>query len=211
MTDQPDKNLQPLPSLPCVTGSTSSMPSLPKPTAAKMDTAGRVAKKILSAYPDYGKAPPEYIFNFAEALSYLTEAELAIVTSPRDGVASRCQFLPTIADIHALLREHREKAEQFKPAATAYHRLKPEAGPWDQETDFERKQRVVREYLGYNPGDRDKPAKREFTPPTDADMANLRLKTPPGPITPQLRALLKQQGWPFIPAEDAAAARGNKA
>jgi hypothetical protein len=77
-----------------------------------MDTAGKVAKKILSAYPDYGKAPPEYIFNFAEALSYLTEDEMAIVTNPRNGVASRCQFLPTIADVHALLREHKAKAEQ---------------------------------------------------------------------------------------------------
>jgi hypothetical protein len=187
-----------------VTDSRCSMPSLTKPSAAQMDTARKAAKKILSAYPDYGKAPPEYIVNFAEALSYLSEAEIAAVTDPRNGVASRCQYLPTIADIHALLRERRERAEQFKPAPTAYHRLKDETGPWDRETDFERKARVVKELLGYNPGPsaRKTESKRDLVPPAAEDLANLKLKTPPAPPSPYLINLLKQQGYQFDAGKD---------
>ncbi len=205
----PDNGLQPLRGLPSVTGSPSSMPSLTKPSAAQVDSARKAAKKILGGYPDYGKAPPEYIINFAEALSYLTADELAAVTDPRNGVASRCQFLPTIADIHALLRERKDKAEQFKPAHTNYHRLNEEKGPWDRETDFESKARLVKELLGYNPSPKaQKPedVKRTFVAPTAEDMSNLKLKTPPAPPSPQLVALLKEQGWPFIPGD----AAGNK-
>lgn len=190
-----------------VTGSQCSMPSLTKPSAVQVDSARKAAKKILGGYPDYGKAPPEYVINFAEALSFLTAEELAAVTDPRNGVASRCQYLPTIADIHALLRERKEKAEQFKPAHTNYQHLNDQKGPWDQETDYERKRRVVIESLGYNPADRGRPAtKRTLTQPTDADVRNLKLKTPAAGPSPQLINLLKGQGWPFIPAE----AAGNK-
>ena len=183
-----------------VTGSPSLMPSLTKPSAAQVDSARKAAKKILGGYPDYGKAPPEYIINFAEALSYLTPEELGAVTDPRDGVASRCQYLPTIADIHALLREQKEKAEQFRPAHTNYRRLNDHTGPWDQETDFERKKRVVLEALGYDPDERGRPAKKRiFSPPSAQEVANLQLKTPSAPPSPYLISLLKEQGWPFIP------------
>jgi hypothetical protein len=170
-----------------------------------MDEARKAAKKILAAYPDYGKAPPEYIINFAEALSYLTADEIAAVTDPRTGVASRCQFLPTIADVHALLRERIEREEKFKPAHTVYHRLQPDVGPWDEETDYERKRRVVREILGYNPGDDRNPPKREFSDPTAEDIKNLKLKTPAAPPTPQLIAKLEADGYPFIPKRTDAA------
>lgn len=203
MTDLPqDNELQQLRGIPSVTGSQSSMPSLTKPSAAQMDTARKAAKKILGAYPDYGKAPPEYIVNFAESLSYLTAEEIAAVADPRNGVASRCQFLPTIADIHALLKERKEKADQFKPAHTNYRRLGEDKGPWDEETDYERKRRVVMECLGYNPDERGAPAaKRIFTAPTAEDMRNLKLKTPAAGPSPQLIQLLKEQEWPFIPSE----------
>lgn len=128
---------------------------------------------------------------------------MAAVTDPRNGVASRCQYLPTIADLHALLRERKEKAEQFKPAHTNYRRLNEDKGPWDQETDFERKRRVVTECLGYNPDDRGRPAeKRIFTAPDEATVRNLKLKTPPAGPSPYLIALLQEQGWPFIPTEN---------
>ena len=67
----------------------------------------------------------------------------------------------------------------------------------------ERKRRVVQECLGYNPDDRGHPAaKRTFTPPSVKDVANLKLKTPSAPITPQLVAVLEAEGWPFIPERD---------
>jgi hypothetical protein len=182
-------------------------PSLTKPSAGQVDLARTAAKRILSAYPDYGKAPPEYIINFAEALSYLTETELAAVLDPRTGIVSRCQFLPTIADIHALLRESEQKAAQFAPTDSGYTRFKEDFGPWDDETDYERKRRVVREALGYNPGDKGRAGKRDLVPPTAEDLANLKLKTPPAPASKYLIAQLKADGWPFIPGEDTPNAR----
>ena len=186
-----------------LTASQSSMLSPTKPSADRVDLARRAAKKILSGYPDFGKASPEYVVNLAESLSYLSEAELAIVLHPVTGVAARCKFLPTFADIMAVLNEHRTKQEQFQPAHTQYKRLAEETGPWDKETDFERKARVVKELLGYNPS----PAaealepKRVLTAPTAEDMANLQLKTPPAPPSKYLIAFLEKQGWPFTPAQ----------
>lgn len=202
MTDKDNHGLRliqnPLPA----TGSTCSMPSLTKPSALQLDAGRKAAKKIFSTYPDYGKAPPEYIIAFAEALSHLNEEEIAAVLHPRTGITSRCQYLPTVADIHALLREREEKAQQFKPAPTSYHRLNDQKGPWDQETDYERKARVVRELLGYNPQDRGKPQPRDLVPPSAEDIANLKLKTPPAPPSPYLINLLKQQGYPFATDKD---------
>lgn len=185
------------------TASQSSMPSLTRQSADRMDAGRKAAKKILSSFPDYGKAPPEYVVNLAESLSYLSEAELEIVLHPVTGVLSRTKFLPTFADIMAVLNERRAVQEQFKPAHTTYRRLNDDHGPWDQETDYERKARVVKELLGYNPSPKAHmtEAKRVFTEPTAEDMANLRLKTPPAPPSRYLIAQLEAEGWPFIPTQ----------
>jgi hypothetical protein len=95
-----------------------------------MDAGRRAAKKLLSRFPDYGRAPPEYVVNLAESLSYLSEEELALVLHPVTGVASRTKFLPTFADISAVLQEHREKQIQFKPHTT-YKRLDSVVTPAD--------------------------------------------------------------------------------
>lgn len=201
MTNSVDEiGLRPLQNLPSVTGSRSSIPSLTKPSAEQMDSARRAAKKILGAYPDYGKAPPEYVVNFAEALSHLSADELAIVLHPKDGVATRCQYLPTIADIHAVLRDSKAKKEQFQPSHTNYRRLKDETGPWDLETDFERKKRVVTALLGYNPGAEASVAGKQLrTAPAEETVRNMKLKTPAAVVSDQLIDLLEAQGWPFIP------------
>lgn len=139
--------------------------------------------------------------NLAESLSYLNEEELAVVLHPLNGVAARCKFLPTFADISAVLVDHRAKQEQFTPAHTQYKRLAEDKGPWDKETDYERKARVVKELLGYNPSPKAQQleAKRELVPPTAEDLKNLKLKTPPAPITRELLKFLKDENWPFIP------------
>jgi len=171
-----------------------------------MDAGRKAAKKIISAYPDYGKAPPEYVVNLAESLSYLTEDELAVVTHPVTGVISRTKFLPTFADITAVLQDHKGKQEQFKPAHTQYHRLADEPGPWDKETDFERKKRVVRELLGYNPDDVGKAAERRiFTPPTADDLATIQFKTPAAPVSDELKAMLRDEGYPYLQEREDAA------
>lgn len=77
----------------------------------------------MTSYPDYGKAPPEYGVNLAEYLSYLTEDEIAVVMHPKKGITARSAYLPTNADIQALLREHEERQRQFKPSHTHYQRF----------------------------------------------------------------------------------------
>lgn len=145
--------------------------------------------------------------NLAESLSCLSDADLAVVLHPLNGVAARTKFLPTFADIAACLQDHKNKQEQFQPAHTQYKRLAEESGPWDRETDYERKARVVKELLGYNPSPKAQQteAKRELVPPTAGDLANLKLKTPSAPPSRYLIALLEADGWPFIPNKEQAA------
>ena len=145
--------------------------------------------------------------NLAESLSYLNEEELAVILHPINGVIARTKFLPTFADISAVLVEHRAKQEQFKPAHTQYKRLTEEQGPWEKETDYERKARVVKELLGYNPSAKAQQLepKRELVPPTAEDLRNLKLKTPPAPPSRELIAFLKADGWPFIPGDEQSA------
>lgn len=196
-----DQNLQPLgTAIATQSRSPSSMPSLTRQSVERMEAGKRAAKKLISSFPDYGKAPPEYVVNLAESLSYLNEEELAVVLHPLNGVVARTKFLPTFADISAVLVEHRNRQEQFKPAHTQYKRLTEESGPWDKETDFERKARVVRELLGYNPSPAAQhlEAKRELVPPAEEDLRNLKLKTPPAGPSPYLIAYLKAEGWPFV-------------
>lgn len=57
------------------------------------------AKKILACYPDYGKAPPEYLLAVTELLSGYDDYVLTELSDLRRGVVARCAFLPTIADI----------------------------------------------------------------------------------------------------------------
>lgn len=163
---------------------------------------------MLSAFPDYGKAPPEYVVNLAESLSYLSDEELAVVLHPLNGVIARTKFLPTFADIAAFLQEHKSRQEQFKPTHTTYRRLNDDApGPWDEETDYERKARVVQELLGYNPLERGvKASPRSFEPPTAEDLRNLKLKSPPDGPSRELIEQLQAEGWPFIPKQETQAA-----
>ena len=70
-----------------------------------------------------------------------------------------------------------------------------EKGPWDEETDYERKQRVVREKLGYNP-DATVQTKRTLEPPSASDVAEVMadLKTKPAPPSEYLKRALRRQG-----------------
>lgn len=156
---------------------------------------------LLKTRPDTGKEAPEYLAAMVQCLAWLTPEEHAWLTHPRDGLHTVCKFLPTAADVHEFLRSKRARVEQFQPAPTAWRKIEedPDA-PWNQETDAERKKRVVEELLGYNPDERGRPAaKRIFTPPSTEEVANLNLKTPAAPPSASLISLLKQQGWPFIP------------
>lgn len=88
----------------------------------------------MTSYPDYGKAPPEYGVNLTEYLSYLNDDEIAIVMHPKHGITARSTYLPTNADIQALLREAEQKRTQFQ-SRTTYQRFKSVCDPKDAVPD----------------------------------------------------------------------------
>lgn len=110
-------------------------PSQTRQSAERVDMARKAAKKILSSYPDYGKAPPEYGVNLAEYLSFLTQDEIAAVMDPKHGVTARCQFLPTNADIQACLKDSQERREKFTPTNSGYQRFGSVCTPNDAKPD----------------------------------------------------------------------------
>lgn len=117
-----DQNLKSLGAITSTTASPSSMPSPTRRSAEQADMGRKAARKILTSYPDYGKAPPEYAVNLAEYLSFLTPDEIAVVMHPKHGVTARTSYLPTNADIQALLQEAEQKRTQFK-SHTTYQRF----------------------------------------------------------------------------------------
>lgn len=63
--------------------------------------AKQAAGQILSSYPDYGKAPKEYIASVTEYLAGLPDFVVTRMADRHLGIAAKCQFLPTIADLKA--------------------------------------------------------------------------------------------------------------
>ena len=161
-------------------------------------------KTLLKGRPDTSAENPKYLAEMVECLAWLSPEEHLWLAHPREGLQTVCKFLPTPADVHQFLRDRRARAEQFKPAPTAYRKIEDDpSAPWNLETDVERKRRVVREQLGYDPAG-SAGAPRKLEPATAEDVANLRLKTPPAPPSRYLIAKLEEQGYPFIPKQAAA-------
>lgn len=183
--------------IPAPITSPSSMPLSTRPNAAKMRRAAAALESILRGRVDRGTETPEWTVAITETLSYLTDEELGWISHPRDGLATTCKYLPNAADIHDFLKAKRAKAEQFKPAHTHYHRLTEEHGPWEAETDFERKKRLIKELLGYDPMGAANASKRELVNPTAAEVEFTvsALKTVARPISAEFRAHLEAEGW----------------
>lgn len=166
-----------------------------------MKAAAEAVKAILRSRPDYGKEPPEYTIGLAETLSYLTDDELRWIMHPREGLATVCKYLPTAADVHEFLRNREAKENQFKPALTSYSYLGPaDAIPDPRPPTLEERKAVVMRALGYDPQRKTMP-KRDLVRPTDDEVGKVAagIKTPAKPISPQLRAKLEAEGWPYIP------------
>ena len=148
-------------------------PSQPKPTAEKVAKAAAAVKLILRGRAEINAENPDYIIGFTETLTHLTDEEMGWITDPREGLATRCKYLPTPADVFELIRERRAARDRINPHTT-WNKLEPISGPWDAETDFERKKHIVRELLGYDPGNRNDKPKRVFAKPTQTDFEALR-------------------------------------
>lgn len=165
-----------------------------------------MAKKLLSSFPDYGKEPVEYTVTIAEALSYLSEADLALIADPARGLATKCTYLPTVGEIHKFLAAERAKADQFRPAHTPYRRFSSAADEPLADADVERRKRLVRDLLGYDPQKshtKQQPAFQTIGLDAFADAGSL--KTPPRPASPELLELLQRQGVTIRPRREEAA------
>jgi hypothetical protein len=126
-----------------------------QPLPEQVEAAKRATKRIMSAFPDYGKAPPDYMVALMECLTWLSPQEMGWIMDPRNGLVTVCKFLPTPGDVHEFIREKHAKAEQFKSHPTSgYTKFEPLPDKPEPVVDAERKKKVVRELLGYNPSDR---------------------------------------------------------
>ena len=176
----------------------------------KLRQAAEAYKTLMRGRPDYGKESADYAVGFTEYLSFMTEEELAWITHPRDGLHTVCKYLPTPADVAEFLSKKRDAASKtFRnpepTGAYAYFKPDPEDDKPLPQSEVERRKAHVMKVLGYDPA---RPRERVRPPLTEAtgeDLASLKLKTPPGPITPQLRKLLAEQGW-FAPQQKDVAA-----
>jgi hypothetical protein len=64
-----------------------------------MERAKLAAGQIFSSYPDYGKAPKEYLASVIEYLALLPDYVVAKLADRQTGIATKSQYLPTIAEI----------------------------------------------------------------------------------------------------------------
>jgi len=148
-----------------------------------------VAQKILSAYPDYGKAPREYLLSVTEFIAYQIPEVQEALAHPLTGLASKCKYLPTIADIKQFIED---RARRTNTRATGYRYLKPgEEDQVDIPPGERRKAQVLAE-LGYDPSiTRDLRQPRRPLDPgiidaiQEGSWSSSSLKTPSGPITPE--------------------------
>lgn len=65
----------------------------------RLKAGTEAAQTILSRYPDYGKASPEYLAGIAELLAEFPDDVLRTMTDRRIGISAKHKFLPTQADI----------------------------------------------------------------------------------------------------------------
>jgi hypothetical protein len=90
-------DLAPTPSLPDL-NSLNEQSNERNARLQRLKTGMDAAKTILTRYPDYGKAPPEYLASIAELLADIPPENLKVMVDKYIGVSARCKYLPTHAD-----------------------------------------------------------------------------------------------------------------
>ncbi len=61
---------------------------------------------MLLCFPDYGKAPPDYIKSIAEVVGGYSPEMQERLANKIHGIPARCKYLPTVADIVAFVEEY---------------------------------------------------------------------------------------------------------
>jgi len=163
-----------LPSVPGKLTLPSSSNALSKPGSQKLAKVAIAVDRILRGRPEVRVENPDYLDGLTETLEVLTDEELAWITDPREGLATRCKYLPTPADVFELIREKRAWRDRINPT-TSWQRLTPDDTPDGWEPDGERRKRTVRDTLGYDPSDRAR--HHQPKPMTDQQIAELPSKS----------------------------------
>lgn len=80
----------------------------------RLDAGLRAAKTIVTRYPEYGKAPPEYLAGLAKLMATYPDDMLATMTDIRIGISARYKFLPTPAEVVEFGERLEEKREALR-------------------------------------------------------------------------------------------------
>jgi len=91
--------------------------------AESLDRAATTAEKILFCFPDYGKAPDEYLGNLTALLAEYPDDVQEALADRKTGVASKTQYLPTVA----VIVEMAEQLMAAKAKAARFERIKSRA------------------------------------------------------------------------------------
>ena len=175
--------------------SQSLTPQSQRPAAERLVEAATLAKRLLAGRPDYAGASGQYLAEIGEVVAGYEPDMQAKIVDLKTGVPSRCKYLPTPADIAEFVRAEADRLDQFKPAHTAYHRLKADEDGVVT-TAGERKAHVSRIMADLT--DSFSASGSRWNPPAPGlDASELRtnadLRTPPAPPSQKLIDLVNRQ------------------
>lgn len=87
-----------------------------------MRLCGSVVKQILQSYPNQtAQAPPSYVEALIRLLAEYQPEDVRALLHPKDGLAARCQYLPTVADAKDALESNAEARQTL--AESHYRRV----------------------------------------------------------------------------------------
>lgn len=110
-----------------------TQPSNEKPSE-RIASARNIAKLILGRYPDYNKAPPEYLAGIVAIIATFPISIQNKLADLRIGVTSVCEFLPSQAHIIKLgdrLESQENTERETKPLVKVYEGT-PQWEAWQQ-------------------------------------------------------------------------------
>lgn len=149
----------------------------PKPlpsVAGQKRAAEMAAQRILCCYPDYGKAPPEYLVSLMTALEKYPVEVIARLADQRGGIPAKCkQFLPTVGDVvewgdkfmaQQQEREHQQERADYRASLRPMPMAEYEATRRDDPSETKRRIGFVRAVLGYDPAVKREDRGWAFTP-----------------------------------------------
>ena len=162
--------------------------------------ASQTVKHFLRGRPTTEREDARYVADMVQALAWVTPEEHSWLTDPRNGIATKCRFLPTPADVFEFIREKQAKVDQFKPGWSPSSGPIIKASEYDPRPEASLRKAQVRALLGYDPiVGRDAKVKRDLAPATDDDLDELKRRTKDSPhhgkpMTREFQELAIQQG-----------------